>query len=427
MQSFNFVPASLKYILEVIGVAEAVSELETFDGALANMNQTAERSVEQNVNLKDSVGKVGLGFVSAASEALSLWTQYDNLEKLELKITIAEKNLDSAKRSLIMSQAALDELVTRGITSGAEYEAAVINVDMAQQQLNIANEHLIQSQGNLTQQQLNFGLVVLPTVFNAIQGIHAAIETWRTVQIALTTAQSAQTIVNLGSIGSFTALTAATMAQTFATNAGVIATRLFHLAMGPIGWTILGVSTFLGLFATNAFGVRDAMNAVGKAVGDALLFLQPLLNALAEIANTLFPQTEKASSEAGQSMAVDIEGLKQKHEELYLRWQEQDTGIISSALSVAQVGGENMNRFAIKIDKVADSVVADARRMEKALSKVGAVDVGGFLADPRGESKSSKASSLGGTERSITVIINMDGKQIAKYFSDFAGDTIKFV
>ncbi len=85
-----------------------------------------------------------------------------------------------------------------------------------------------------------------------------------------------------------------------------------------------------------------------------------------------------------------------------------------------------MNRFAIKIDKVADSVVADARRMEKALAKVGGVDVGGFLADPRGEDKKSMIGGSG-AERSITVIINMDGKQIAKYFSDFAGDTIKFV
>ncbi len=196
--------------------------MQTFDGALANLNQTAERSVEQNINLKDSVSKVGLGFVSAASEALSLWTQYDNLKKLELGIATA-KNLDFAKRNLIVSQAAFDELATQRITSGAEYGAAALR------------------------------------------------------------------------------------------------------------------------------------------------------------------------------------------------------------LVVAQVGGENMNRFAIKIDKVADSVVADARRMEKALAKVGGIDVGDFLADPRGESKSSKASSLGGTERSITVIINMDGKQIAKYFSDFAGDTIKFV
>ncbi len=86
------------------------------------MGQVAEVSTKQNIDLNDSVRKVGLGFVSTALGALLLWTQYDNLKKLELGIAAA-KNLDSAKGNLIMSQAVFDEFVTQRIVSGTEYRA----------------------------------------------------------------------------------------------------------------------------------------------------------------------------------------------------------------------------------------------------------------------------------------------------------------
>lgn len=419
-------PAPLVYVIEVQGAAEAAAEIRSFSDALKNTGNTAEltsiHTIELNKNTKDVLD----GFNNAAKSVFSLYTKYDALEKFEFKIAEAEKNRDNAQRKLVASQADLDALVDRGITIGAEYEAAILRLDAAQRQLFIANEKVSQNQEGLSQQLLQLGLSIIPTVTKATTGAVGAL-TALGIITKITNTETGSTVFALNT-ATFSHLThkAAVVGSTIATQSLSFATKLLQFAMGPVGWIILGVSTFLGLFATNAFGVRDAMNAVGKAVGDALPFLQPLLNTLADIANTLFPQTEKASSEAGQSMAMDIDGLKQKHQDLFLKWQEQDTGIITSAQNVAQVGGENMNRFAVKIDKVADSVVSDARRMEKALSKIGAVDVGGFLADPRGESKSSISAS-GESHGSITVIINMDSKEIAKYVSEVAGDTIKFV
>lgn len=47
--------------------------------------------------------------------------------------------------------------------------------------------------------------------------------------------------------------------------------------MGPIGIAIIGVSSFMALFPTNAFGVPDAINAAGKAIVDAVPILHHYL------------------------------------------------------------------------------------------------------------------------------------------------------
>jgi hypothetical protein len=70
-----------------------------------------------------------------------------------------------------------------------------------------------------------------------------------------------------------------------------MAVKTTMLAMGPIGWILMGVGTVLALIATNAFGVRDAINAMGKAIGDALPFLKPVLEFLGAAGNAIFGET----------------------------------------------------------------------------------------------------------------------------------------
>ena len=82
------------------------------------------------------------------------------------------------------------------------------------------------------------------------------------------------------------------------------ASRLAQLAMGPVGLILIGIGTVLTLVATNAFGVRDAFNSFGKALGDTFPFLKPLLDLIKGLAGAmglLGPESEKAAAGLGKA------------------------------------------------------------------------------------------------------------------------------
>lgn len=71
------------------------------------------------------------------------------------------------------------------------------------------------------------------------------------------------------------------------------------ITLGPILVVIIVIGAILALVQTNAFGFRDALNAVGKAVGDALPFLRPFLELIKSIFSALLGITGEGALDIG--------------------------------------------------------------------------------------------------------------------------------
>lgn len=97
------------------------------------------------------------------------------------------------------------------------------------------------------------------------------------------------------------------------TSANSFGTALKLLALNPFTIAILAATTALTLFVTNAFGFRDAIYGIGKAIGDALPFVKPLLEGLQFIGDGIL---KVFGAELPEAAAESTKGLEKINLEL---------------------------------------------------------------------------------------------------------------
>ncbi|MEO9364425.1 MAG: hypothetical protein ABI348_11045 [Nitrososphaera sp.] len=292
----------LAYALEVQGEAEAYAALDHFDQKIGQTGDKTETAAKQTEQLKPAYDKAILGFTGAATGAFALYSQYDQLEKIELRVSSAEKNRDAAQKSVIDAQTRLTALTNDGITSGAKYDSAVLGVTTAQQQLAIATEKVNIAQGDLTQSQISFGLSVVPTVTSAVTGFRGAMDALRVAQQAAKVETIIMSPVLAGMTGAMGAATASTGAATGAM--GAFRQALNFISTHPIILPLTAIATVLTLVATNAFGVRDALDAFAKKAEEALPILKPVFDFFRTIASAIAPDTQKAFGDMSSSVST---------------------------------------------------------------------------------------------------------------------------
>ena len=458
--------------MQVEGDAEVKSKFESVGNAADDLGEKTEEAGKSATSTRQAYLEAAAGIGEVSLAAFELYRRFDDLQKMELRIAEAEQNIDSARASLLGSQAALNKLVESGVTSGIEFERATLRLDAAQQQLVISEEKAKEAQNELGEAHASFAIGIIPTALSGIVGITNAYNGLRDSQIFsnIQTAISEKVLkgATLGAIGHKIALAGSTIA----THGLALATKLLHLAMGPVGLIILGIGTFLGLFATNAFGVRDAMNAMGKAIGDAIPLLRPLLDALSGIANTLFPEAKKETEDfsvttmsanqevmdsynqlqseiqanATQVTIVDAEMAKQ-HSEAFANLNQvtKDTSI-----SVAK----SLDELSTKTEKSSDRISKAAKRAAMALRalslagggtsndksisgvKKAASGFSGLVTEPTlfmaGEAgpetvNIAPVQAAGGRSgpQTIVVITQLDGREIARTVNKIQGQMMQ--
>lgn len=109
-----------------------------------------------------------------------------------------------------------------------------------------------------------------------------------TSAIPLNAAMAGTTRTGFAATGALTGLSAAfgtaTVSSTAATGAMTrFGIALRALALNPLFLILTAVATVLTLVATNAFGVRDAFDSAGKAIGDAIPGLRGFLNGIRDL------------------------------------------------------------------------------------------------------------------------------------------------
>lgn len=198
------------------------------------------------------VGMTG-GFTAVAGGILGMVEQYTSLEKAQ---TVAQRSADRLNQARITEQSLqnkVNQMQAAGLTGTESYRLALEKLTLQHSKVQTAEETATIAQQRANEALANFVTSIVPQALSVIGGLASAISgmpaLWSKLQ---------------GSIG----------------GAGG---GLTSFVTGPVGIALIGIgalATILTLVATNAFGFRDALNAAGKAVGDALPFLRPLLDGL---------------------------------------------------------------------------------------------------------------------------------------------------
>jgi hypothetical protein len=243
---------------DVEGDSEAGAAMDRLAGKTKEVGEKTEETEKKTSRFTGVLKNSALGLTAAASGAVGLYFQFDNLQKGSLKVESAQKNLTVAQATLASSQNSLNKLVEKGVNSGPEYEASVLRLKGAQEQLAISQQKVGIAQGDLSQQQLQFALGVVPTAISTVSALTGIVDGLKKAKLLSVAASGAEAAAEGGSRLAKIAAIPATFAATAATHRYAAAIKGAFVAMGPIGWAMIGITTAAGLFATNFLGVRDA-------------------------------------------------------------------------------------------------------------------------------------------------------------------------
>lgn len=377
--------------MQVEGDSEVKSKLNAVGDEVEDVGKKTEQSANSAVRMQTDYLNAAGGFSTAAISIASLGFQFDALEKVSLRVDRANAAVSSSQATLVSAQNSLNKLVEKGVTSGPQYEVALLRVKSAQEQLAINTQNASIAQDDVSQAYLDFSLSVVPTALSAVSGIQSAMTALRGVQFLGIGATAAQSATTSAAAATNVAYAGATATATTATGGMTLATRMLTLAMGPIGIAILGVSTFMALFATNAFGIRDAINAAGKAIGDAIPILRPLLDMLGGIANALFPQAAKEAGDFGATATTSLTEVSQQYPELATASTMSADTVVADYERIAGQSQQTQQMTAASLSLMTQNVGTSVTAQSAAFADLGkaAVDAGNAVA----QSFASAASS----------------------------------
>lgn len=370
--------APLSFLAQITGDTEVANKVRNLGGAMSNFGKQADTAAGQtenvgkaNVRLVSNMKDTALSFSAAAASVTSLYFQYDGLQKVQLRVGEAENMLTKARGTAIGAQRSLEALEAKGITTGAQYEQARLKLAGAQEDLRLKTEKLSIAQGDLSQAQTQFALTVVPTVISAGTSLANGL---KNIDFSAVGARISTLL-----LGTTSASTAGMLTTTGIASGGAAtgirgvgtASRFTQLAMGPFGWIMIGIGTALTLVATNAFGVRDAIYGLGKAIGDAVPFLKPFLELLGQAGQILFPETEAQAAEMNAGISSDMSALATSTQASVTE-QGASLGELKDAFAGAQEGASGeIATLADNTHTEAARIINDAERIRKAMESIG--------------------------------------------------------
>jgi len=222
---------------QVAGVAPALDQVATSSDKVKESSQTAG----------PSIASVGTAIAFAASSVISLVQQYTSLKRAQNTLERAQ-NIERGQVIAITKQREKYNKAVKeyGLNSKeARMELDKLNLLESKHSTQVEKIGLLQE--SLSQRMLSFAVSVVPTTIGAVSGL-------------------AQTFQILG---------------TGRGGAGGMRGVLGLITRFVPPLLILG--GFLLAVKFNLFGLRDALDGVGKSIGDAMPTLKPFLNAIRDL------------------------------------------------------------------------------------------------------------------------------------------------
>lgn len=370
----------IRILVQIDGDTEALGSLSKLATETEKVEQKASSAAAKTESLGSALVTAGSSFSAAAASAFSLYQSYDNLEKVQLRSEQASLRSARAQEALKSAQSALNELTAEGVTSGEAYEAAKQKVALAEENARLAAERSRMAQEDVNEAYAQFAITVGPEVASVVTNAIAGFTSLRAAHLSHAAATLQSTIAERASMGSILSTiparvgaaaatvghTAATVAHTVAawasvaaTNAAAMAMRILMIASGPIGWIILGIATVVTLFATNAFGLRDALfslaNAIWEVVKPALEWIWGAFQVAAKGITDFFKPAVNAIGGGLQWLGEQL-GIVKPAQEAYAESTKQAGAATQEAVPQIQSFDEVMAQIPTSTSSAATSI-----------------------------------------------------------------------
>ncbi len=398
----------LIFSAEFRNAEEIKAKIGSLGGAMQNFGEKTEIANQTTVKVERSLKDFVLGTSAAISSVVSLGFQLDDLDKKNLAIEKSKRSLANANEILRDKQNDLNKIIDDGITTGGKYDNALNELQLAKERVLVATTVLEQKEDDLSQVQMGLALQVIPTVISSItllRGAHAALAVGH-VATATTGVAAAGGITSLG-----------------------VAARLAQLAMGPIGWILLGVGSALAIIATNTFGVRDAMDSWAKSIEKNFPFLKPVFDFFRSIADVISGQTKPAindlTNNASQNFTIlgsDASELSEAYRKAMEEMQKSSEDMPKSIETETKKARKSIQELyeATKGRPTKDDGTIDVQRAYDSLKtpslNLGVTGIGDMLANPRPKTIQVSPAVAPNYTRGI-----LTGRQGDIYLSNAAG------
>jgi hypothetical protein len=150
------------------------TEAKTAGGPLnqltKSMDQTSKSSQTFGQRLKSfgsNFGQLSASVGSLGGSLVGLTRQYQDLGDSQIRVDRVTLKLSKSQEAARAAHAKLNQLQAKGITSGAQYEQALLDVKQAEEQVKIQTQLLTEAQEDHQRAQEDFWIGLVPTITSA--------------------------------------------------------------------------------------------------------------------------------------------------------------------------------------------------------------------------------------------------------------------
>ena len=237
---------------KVAVVLEAIDKTrQGLEQARRNVQQFERQAEQANRNLRQTFRGTMVGIANVASSAMNLYNAYDRLGAVQARLMSLEASRQSAQATVIRLQQRLNKLVAEGKTGTEEYVRVQKQLEAAQLRLQQYTLQLEDAQDEIQKTYIQMALSTVPILTATLD------------KLSLTTvAKAIPAIQGMG-----------------------LAFKGLMVSMGPIGWTLLAVTTAVTAFSVawinNWGGIREKTQAFLEWFrGIYESYIKPVLDAI---------------------------------------------------------------------------------------------------------------------------------------------------
>jgi len=218
--------------------------------SMGKVEESGKRVSETQKQTNASAKNLVMGFSGLATSAFSLYNAYDKVADMQLSVDRANLQVKTSANSVEDAQRKLNIAIEKYGADSEQAKVAADDLSLAQERYQVSVDRAQMVQDNMNEAMVSSALTVIPTVITAIGSLATIKASWTAITGGVTAAQTA-----LGGALNF-------------------------LAANPIVLVVTAIGLIVAalIAAYNACPpFRDAVNAIGKALGD---FFGPVLDAI---------------------------------------------------------------------------------------------------------------------------------------------------
>ncbi len=277
---------------------DATGAMQELGTASDQMGTSVETSAGSWKTLDSNMGST-IGFMgSAASGVIGLVTGFVRLEQAQNRVAASQLKVSRAQEALTKAQQKLNALRASGTASAEDLAQAELDVSQALEALEVAQGRAEIGQTNLNLRMADFYTGIGPQIIQTVTGIIAGVSQMpsafsniaNSMGLARTSTEEFSVSADGASLSSqeLGIDLGETEAQALGLGNGANQVTASVTGMGTgmstagkfasgLGIAAAAASAAILVISTNAFGARDALNAWGEALGNAIPPLEGLL------------------------------------------------------------------------------------------------------------------------------------------------------